>query len=390
MLNQKQIEEVNMATGTGALSTQFTEQRTRVAQESLLKIHEGLALFNKAIDACKPGPSPEATTTISKQFNELATQWNELKSANSVSVQDLLISCQIIDLSMKRTEARVKKFVEKYAQNSPAQQSPSSLSLDPAQILAQRARALGYISFRDVVSIFDCASVFSNFYPCPIVYENKDYNSAEAVFKEIKSRDRRRLTLGLPRRNDDKEELDMMMDILRAKFDQNLQLKELLMATGDAHLVKYPATADGMWDGRDDGRGYDPLGVCLMRLRQEYGQKGIVEQPEPNLSMLEQDSQAPSSANDCSINSPSSSTSTSSLAGRCIQCNERPQEFLLVAGRWSDYCSYTCSRTAEFNKKLGLQGRCSQCQSISNSLSMQKTDKYCDLCLKTYPHLKDQ
>jgi ribA/ribD-fused uncharacterized protein len=64
---------------------------------------------------------------------------------------------------------------------------------------------------------------------------------------------------------------DRMRAVLRAKFTQHADLRELLLSTGDARLVE-SATVDNavnrLW-GEVNGRGQNTLGTMLMELRME-------------------------------------------------------------------------------------------------------------------------
>ena len=68
-----------------------------------------------------------------------------------------------------------------------------------------------------------------------------------------------------------KTKFDRMREVLRAKFTQHPDLKELLLSTGDARLVEN-ATVDNavnrLW-GEVDGVGRNMLGVLLMEIRTE-------------------------------------------------------------------------------------------------------------------------
>lgn len=67
---------------------------------------------------------------------------------------------------------------------------------------------------------------------------------------------------------------DRMRDVLRAKFTQHADLRELLLSTGDARLVE-SATVDNevnrLW-GEVNGSGRNMLGVLLMEIREELRQ----------------------------------------------------------------------------------------------------------------------
>ncbi|MGB3723790.1 MAG: NADAR family protein [Pacificimonas sp.] len=68
-----------------------------------------------------------------------------------------------------------------------------------------------------------------------------------------------------------KTKFERMRRVLRAKFDQHEDLKDLLLSTGDARLVE-SATVDNevnrLW-GEVDGVGKNTLGIMLMELREE-------------------------------------------------------------------------------------------------------------------------
>lgn len=72
---------------------------------------------------------------------------------------------------------------------------------------------------------------------------------------------------------------DRMRDILRAKFEQHDDLRELLLSTGDARLVE-SATVDNevnrLW-GEVNGVGKNMLGVLLMEIHEELQGKAPVE-----------------------------------------------------------------------------------------------------------------
>lgn len=67
---------------------------------------------------------------------------------------------------------------------------------------------------------------------------------------------------------------DRMRSVLRAKFTQHADLRELLLSTGDARLVE-SATVDNevnrLW-GEVNGAGKNMLGVLLMEIREELRQ----------------------------------------------------------------------------------------------------------------------
>lgn len=65
---------------------------------------------------------------------------------------------------------------------------------------------------------------------------------------------------------------DRMRAVLRAKFDQHADLKELLLSTGQARIVETGTVNNAvnrLW-GEVDGKGENMLGVMLMELRAEF------------------------------------------------------------------------------------------------------------------------
>lgn len=72
-----------------------------------------------------------------------------------------------------------------------------------------------------------------------------------------------------------------MRDVLRAKFTQHADLRELLLSTGDARLVE-SATIDNevnrTW-GEVNGVGRNMLGKLLMEIREELRERRSSEEP---------------------------------------------------------------------------------------------------------------
>jgi hypothetical protein len=68
-----------------------------------------------------------------------------------------------------------------------------------------------------------------------------------------------------------KIKFDRMRQVLRAKFTQHDDLKQLLLSTGDSRLVEVGSVANVVnctW-GEVNGKGKNMLGVLLMELRAE-------------------------------------------------------------------------------------------------------------------------
>lgn len=63
--------------------------------------------------------------------------------------------------------------------------------------------------------------------------------------------------------------LDVMRKALRYKFDQNADIKQKLLDTGDSVLIEGNDWGDTFW-GQVNGKGHNMLGKLLMELRDEY------------------------------------------------------------------------------------------------------------------------
>lgn len=70
----------------------------------------------------------------------------------------------------------------------------------------------------------------------------------------------------------------MMLEVLRAKFTQNPDLRNLLLATGDGYIVEH-TKHDAFWGDGGNGRGKNRLGYLLMQVRGELGGVGVVQEP---------------------------------------------------------------------------------------------------------------
>ena len=86
-----------------------------------------------------------------------------------------------------------------------------------------------------------------------------------------------------------KTKFDRMRSVLRAKFTQHEDLRELLLGTGDAVLIE-SATVDNpvnrLW-GQVNGVGSNMLGVMLMELRSELRETGVSGEEWPELIAAE-------------------------------------------------------------------------------------------------------
>lgn len=127
----------------------------------------------------------------------------------------------------------------------------------------------------------------SNFYPCELVWEGRHYLNSEAAYQSAKCVDpknRDKFTIMNPReakragRHEllrigwDKLKYGIMYEVCLAKFRQNRDLLEKLMATGDAELIEGNYWGDTYW-GKCNGVGQNNLGKILMQIREEHKQK---------------------------------------------------------------------------------------------------------------------
>lgn len=128
----------------------------------------------------------------------------------------------------------------------------------------------------------------SNFFPCPILYDERIWPTAEHAYQAAKTDNEvskemihRALDPGRAKflgqnvllKNDwDSQRRSVMLEILRAKFRRNHELARLLLDTGDAILVEGNAWGDRYWGQvrvGDRWVGENWLGKLLMDRRSE-------------------------------------------------------------------------------------------------------------------------
>jgi len=126
-------------------------------------------------------------------------------------------------------------------------------------------------------------SFLSNYYPCKVVYNGYTFLSSEAAYQSqkdpsrveefinLEADDSKHLARKVNIRPDWEEvKLPIMEEIVRAKFEQNKDLAEKLIATGDEELVEGNYWRDCFW-GVCNGQGENHLGKILMQIRAELG-----------------------------------------------------------------------------------------------------------------------
>lgn len=125
----------------------------------------------------------------------------------------------------------------------------------------------------------------SNFYEAKFIYKDILWPSVEHAYQAMKSDSKsvweyvaklkspneakkfgRRVCL---RRNWEDIKLSIMISCVRAKFTQNKNLKEMLVATGDQILVEYTWWGDTYWGVNTNYEGENHLGIILMEIRNE-------------------------------------------------------------------------------------------------------------------------
>ena len=127
----------------------------------------------------------------------------------------------------------------------------------------------------------------SNFYICDIIYEGQYYNSAEAAYQAQKCLDEeekktfitlppgkaKRFGMKIKLRTDwEQVKEQIMYEILLVKFIKNVELKDRLLATGDAFLAEENYWGDKFWgicpaDGELGKDGLNKLRELLMLVR---------------------------------------------------------------------------------------------------------------------------
>lgn len=128
----------------------------------------------------------------------------------------------------------------------------------------------------------------SNFYTCLIVYEGIHYPSVEHAFQAAKTTDKRERkviaslpTPGMAKRKGRRLELrpdwediklDVMLTLLREKFQAHTELGELLVGTYPMSLIEGNTWGDRFWGMVWDGtrwQGENHLGRLLEQVREE-------------------------------------------------------------------------------------------------------------------------
>lgn len=126
-------------------------------------------------------------------------------------------------------------------------------------------------------------SFLSNFFECPVTFDGLTFKNSEAAYQAQKTLDVKdrmeftTLTGGKAKRKSrkiqlrsdwDKVKFDIMYKICSVKFNQNPELAQRLLETGEEELVEGNTWNDRVW-GICNGQGMNMLGKILMRIRSE-------------------------------------------------------------------------------------------------------------------------
>lgn len=136
----------------------------------------------------------------------------------------------------------------------------------------------------------------SNMYPCSVVYNGITYKCSEAAFQAAKCAraedaakfpplngyEAKKLSRFCPRDPHwEEKSINVMREILKSKFGANMELKTMLVETGDAELIEGNSWGDTFW-GVCKGNGENHLGKLLMEIREEFA-KELKNREEPEL-----------------------------------------------------------------------------------------------------------
>jgi ribA/ribD-fused uncharacterized protein len=131
----------------------------------------------------------------------------------------------------------------------------------------------------------------SNFYPAKVVYEGIEYPTSEHAYQAAKTLDvyqrhnvasqptpgaAKKFGKAVSMRPDwDDVKVDVMEEIVYAKFTQNENLGDMLILTEDIELIEGNNWGDTFW-GVCDGVGENHLGKTLMRVRDRLNKERVL------------------------------------------------------------------------------------------------------------------
>ena len=164
----------------------------------------------------------------------------------------------------------------------------STKIIEHVNIETDESKVPDYAFYSDdkICGFFGVFRFLSNFFPIPggIHYEGLQYRSVEHAYQAAKwpQNKRREFTLcsagqakklgkqapDFDKIKWDKKKYGIMAVLVFQKFTSNSDLKEMLLATGDAHLEETNSWGDTYWGCDEDGNGQNNLGKILMDVRE--------------------------------------------------------------------------------------------------------------------------
>jgi ribA/ribD-fused uncharacterized protein len=214
-------------------------------------------------------------------------------SFSSLLAKDSALYDQDYKKQLKEIQKEEKKLLQKKRETFKDYQESSKVSHQKNK-LSRWADKDGFIWFDDKDHKY--TYFLTNDYPCSINISNAKFSCAESAFQAHKFYQRPELferfkkmngsdawnlsqKLSYQQRQDWYQVRETaMLNILKVKFQQNPELADLLIATGDAYLVEH-TKKDAFWADGKDGRGKNRLGHLLMQVRGELGGVGVVSKP---------------------------------------------------------------------------------------------------------------
>lgn len=125
---------------------------------------------------------------------------------------------------------------------------------------------------------------FNNFKKAPMFIYNRQWKNVESAFQAQKTfdvveydsiwkanspREAKDLGQKVTLRPDwEKVKYQVMLECVKAKFEQHTDLQDLLLSTGDEEIVEN-SPIDSYWGCGADGKGQNMLGKVLMQVRDE-------------------------------------------------------------------------------------------------------------------------
>lgn len=135
-----------------------------------------------------------------------------------------------------------------------------------------------------ICGFFGTFRFLSNFFPAKVHYEGLDYSSVEHAYQAAKWPENKReqftnITAGQAKKLGKKapnfdavkwneRKYKIMALMVLQKFLNNALLKDMLLATEDAHLEETNSWGDTWWGVNEEGEGKNNLGYILMGVRE--------------------------------------------------------------------------------------------------------------------------